>query len=48
MGIVDTKYSKIGSDIVFESRGIKNSGTVTKLPFVKHNYKRNKEFNNGR
>ena len=33
MGIVDIKYSKIGSDIVFESRGIKKNEITTWLLF---------------
>ena len=40
MGMVDTDYSKIGNNIFFESRGKKNEAVITKLPFVKHNYKK--------
>ena len=34
MGIVNIKYSKVGTNIYFESRGIKNRVIVTELPFV--------------
>ena len=46
MGIVNTKHSAIGTNVYFESRGTKNNATVVKLPFVKHNYKKNQENNN--
>ena len=41
MGIINIKYSKIGDNIFFESRGEKNKATIVDLPFMKHNYKKN-------
>ena len=41
MGIINNKYSKIGNNIFFESRGEKNKATIVDLPFMKHNYKKN-------
>lgn len=38
MGYVDSKFSKIGTEIQAEVRGQKISMVVTKMPFVKPNY----------
>ena len=43
MGFVDYNFAKINNEVFFESRGKKEKAIITKLPFIKHNYKKSME-----
>ena len=40
MAYIEYEFSEVGNEVYIESRGTKEKGIITKLPFVSHNYKK--------